>query len=91
MLQSYESNAMSVQMGVKRLTHKEWKNEPEWCCGELMVNPLSCVVFTIRNGGMMCGSSRIVGLIACRIIKAGRVTRRKFCRVPIWPAGARNL
>ena len=34
MLQPYESNAISVQMGVKRFTHKKWKNGPEWCCGE---------------------------------------------------------
>ena len=78
MLQSYESNAMSVQIGAKRFTHKKWKNEPERCCGEFMVNPLSCVVFSTRHGGMMCRSNRIVELIACRIIRAGRVTRRKF-------------
>ena len=60
-----------------------WKNGPEWCCGELMVNPFSYVVFNvhgarIRNGGMMCRSSCIVKLIACRVIRTGRVTRRKF-------------
>ena len=36
---------------------------------------------------MMCRSSRIVGLIACRVIRAGRVTIRKLvgrCRVLIW-------
>ena len=63
---------------------EEWTWIVLWAYGELMVNPLSCVVFTIRNGGMMCRSSRIVGLIACRVIGAGRVTRRKFvgwCRI----------
>ena len=45
------------------------------CCEELAVSdvsPLLCVavvVITIRNGGMMSRSSRV--------IKAGRVTRRK--------------
>ena len=76
MLQPYESNAISVQMGVKRFMHKKWKNGPESCCGEL-----------IRNGGMMCRSSCIVGLIACMVIRAGGVTRRKLvgrCRVLIW-------
>ena len=78
MLQPYESNAISVQMGVKRFTHKKWKNGPESCCVEFKL---------IRNGGMMCRSSRIVGFIACRIIRAGRVTIRKLvgrCRVLIW-------
>ena len=47
------------------------------------MNLLSYVVFTIRNGGMMCRSC-VVKLIAFRVIRAGRVTRRKSvgcCRV----------
>ena len=62
--------------------HKKWKNGPEWYCPIII-----CGVFTIRNGGMMCRSSCIVDLIACRVIRVVRVTRRNFvgwCRVSVW-------